>query len=123
MVCDCSGNLQARRSRSSDGQVARRVIWCGNRAAVVRVRTQCMGESCGDRGCECHGLRCCERALQPDGAEQHYNAVLLGGMFLFLNTWTTPPQAVGLGASRTGRGYKRTFLLRDTLAAVHFDEL
>src|SRR6266496_1034376 len=111
MVCDCGGCNQARRHRVSYGEVASRLIWRCNGAAILRSRTRCMGESCGHRGCKCHGLQCCERPLQPYGAEQYYNAVLLGGMLLFLDAWTAKPQARGLDASRTSRRYKRAFLL------------
>src|SRR4029077_16507299 len=116
MVCDCGGFTQARRVRVGYGEVARRVVRRGSSAAVLRAGARRMGESGGHRRGKWYGVQCGECALQPHGVEQHHYTILLDGMLLFLDAWTTQPQARRLDAGRAGRRYKRTFLLRDTAA-------
>ena len=57
--------------------------------------------------------------VQPHGAKQYYDAVLLDGVLFLPNARPAEPQADGLDARRPGRGSERAFLLRDAPVAIH----
>ena len=50
MVCNCSGGTQARWHKLGGGKITRGRVRRIDRVAILRIGTECVGKSCGDRG-------------------------------------------------------------------------